>query len=140
MSGWSAICVENDFIWKVPELNIKPKIIGHLNLMLITLNVLSVRQFLKVVENRFQLQRCLFLKCRVFFLFLLREETYMESGVLCNNSLIRLGFICYCCKELRFRWGSVPRYVFNWFSLIGVLVNSTCEYWFNFLKWGGGGH
>ena len=42
MSGWSAIRAENNFIWNVGELNIKPKIIGHLILMLITLNVLSV--------------------------------------------------------------------------------------------------
>ena len=67
VSGWSAIHADNDFIWNVWELNIKPKIIGHLILMLITLNVLSVRQFLKVVENRFQLQRYLYLKCHVFF-------------------------------------------------------------------------
>ena len=43
MTGWTVMHVENNFIWNVWELNIKPKIIGHLILMRITLNVLSVR-------------------------------------------------------------------------------------------------
>ena len=80
MSEWSAIRAENDFIWNVQELNIKPKIIGHLISMLKTLNVLSVRQFLKVVENRFQLQRCLYLKCRVFSLLMALKFAIVKRG------------------------------------------------------------
>ena len=48
-AGWSAIRVDSDFIWNIRALNINPKIIGHLMLMLIIWNVLSVTQFLKVV-------------------------------------------------------------------------------------------
>lgn len=68
MSGWSAIRVDSDFIWSIRALNINPKIIGHVILMLIIWNVLSVTQFLKFVQNRIQFQRSLHLKCRVFFL------------------------------------------------------------------------